>query len=200
MKEVLFTEGMTTEKQLNVLENACRDVRHIKGEVIEIGCWEGKSTIRIANTLPTDKVLAVDTWKGNFNEDPNHETVVAAKKRDVYSRFRENIQAGTKGNVIPIKMDCHEFENMYKSERLKESGRFDDIKFLYIDACHDYKSVITTIRNLLPHMIKGGIMCGDDFLSAHMGRDDLDGGVERAVRESLPGMFAWEGNFWITRI
>ena len=190
MKEVLFTEGMTTEKQLNVLENACRDVRHIKGEVIEIGCWEGKSTIRIANTLPTDKVLAVDTWKGNFNEDPNHETVVAAKKRDVYSRFRENIQAGTKGNVIPIRMDCHDFENMW----------FGDIKFLHIDACHDYKSVITTIRNLLPHMIKGGIMCGDDFLSAHMGRDDLDGGVERAVRESLPGMFAWEGNFWITRI
>ena len=191
MKEVLFTEGMTTEKQLNVLENACRDVRHIKGEVIEIGCWEGKSTIRIANTLPTDKVLAVDTWEGNFNEDPNHETVVSVKERDVYSRFRENIQAGTKGNVIPIRMDCHDFENMW----------FGDIKFLHIDACHDYKSVITTIRNLLPYMIEGGIMCGDDFQSAHMGRDDLNGGVERAVRESFSSSgFGWEDNFWITRI
>ena len=59
---------------------------------------------------------------------------------------------GTKGNVIPIRMDCHDF-----------SMWFGDIKFLHIDACHDYKSVITTIRNLLPYMIEGGIMCGDDF-------------------------------------
>ena len=43
----------------------------------------------------------------------------------------------TKGNVIPIRMDCHDFENMW----------FGDIKFLHIDACHDYKSVITTISS-----------------------------------------------------
>ena len=44
-------------------------------------------------------------------------------------------------------------------------------------------------------MIEGGIMCGDDFQS-HMGRDDLNGGVETYFSSSG---FGW-GQFWITRI
>ena len=35
-------------------------------------------------------------------------------------------------------------------------------------------------------MVNGGIICGDDFLSANINRTDLHGGVERAVRELLP--------------
>ena len=35
-------------------------------------------------------------------------------------------------------------------------------------------------------MVKGGIMCGDDFVGASIYRVDLHGGVERAVRELLP--------------
>src|SRR5205814_6573412 len=39
------------------------------------------------------------------------------------------------------------------------------------------------------------IICGDDLETAHAGREDLQGGVERAVRELLPG-FAAIDNFW----
>ena len=40
-----------------------------------------------------------------------------------------------------------------------------------------------------------GVLCGDDFLSAHARRADLDGGVERAVRKLLPKFKAVQ-NFW----
>jgi hypothetical protein len=44
-------------------------------------------------------------------------------------------------------------------------------------------------------MVKGGVICGDDLLTAHIGRHDLHGGVERAVRELLPN-FKSIDNLW----
>ena len=35
-------------------------------------------------------------------------------------------------------------------------------------------------------MVKGGIICGDDYQTASIYRHDLHGGVERAVKEALP--------------
>ena len=44
-------------------------------------------------------------------------------------------------------------------------------------------------------MVKGGIICGDDFLNANINSADLHGGVERAVRELLPN-FKNIDNLW----
>lgn len=35
-------------------------------------------------------------------------------------------------------------------------------------------------------MVKGEIICGDDYLNSSINRHDLHGGVERAVKEALP--------------
>jgi hypothetical protein len=48
---------------------------------------------------------------------------------------------------------------------------------------------------LIPNLIRGGILCGDDYMTAHKGRKDLDGGVERAVNEMLQGVNV-VGNLW----
>jgi hypothetical protein len=52
-----------------------------------------------------------------------------------------------------------------------------------------------TIEMLLPRLTEGAILCGDDIASAHRGRLDLEGGVERAVMELLPG-YIKDKNFW----
>jgi hypothetical protein len=44
-------------------------------------------------------------------------------------------------------------------------------------------------------IVKNGIICGDDFINAHAGREDLQGGVERAVKETLQG-YKTIGNLW----
>ena len=84
----------------------------------------------------------------------------------------------TKQNYTVIKQDCLEWLKEYDGQ----------VKFCHIDASHDYESIHSTISLLLPKLVKGGILCGDDFCSANADRDDLHGGVERAVRELLPNV------------
>jgi hypothetical protein len=82
----------------------------------------------------------------------------------------------TQKNYRVVKKDCIEWLKTWDNP----------IKFIHIDASHEYESVFETIKLALPHMVKGGIICGDDYQSANASRTDLHGGVERAVRELLP--------------
>lgn len=91
----------------------------------------------------------------------------------------------TKGNYEIIKKDCLEWLKTFNQS----------IKFIHIDASHDFDSVFNTIQLVLPLMVKGGIICGDDFINASQDRIDLKGGVENAVRTSLP-TFKNIGNLW----
>ena len=71
----------------------------------------------------------------------------------------------------------------------------EPIKFCHINFNHDYYSVKDTIDQVKPLMVDGGIICGDNFTSANAGRTDLHGGVERAVRETMPG-FVFSNYIW----
>ena len=82
----------------------------------------------------------------------------------------------TKQNYTVVKEDCLKWLKTLEG----------NIKFIHIDASHEYESVIETINLVLPKMVKGGIICGDDYQSANINRHDLHGEVERAVREALP--------------
>jgi hypothetical protein len=180
-----FNEDWYSETQLRLLGKVCRKIRGLHGAVVEIGCWEGRSTATLANCCFPDTVLAVDTWAGNICEGPQHPSVIAAAERNVFATFTSNIRAFTKGNVEPFIMDSNQFLSRLKAP----------VKFCHIDASHDYESVAKEIQAVLQLLVPGGILCGDDFMTAHKGRADLKGGVERAVRELLPS-FHSSGNFW----
>jgi hypothetical protein len=152
---------------------------------MEIGSWEGRSTIHLARLLHPRILLAVDTWDGSYAEGPNHVTVVEAKRRDVFGTFCSNLLAAGVGNVVPIRMNCFRFLEVFKGL----------VSFCHVDAAHDYDSVKRTLEALKQRMTSGAVFCGDDFMTAHAGRVDLDGGVERAVRETLEYPVQY-GNVW----
>ena len=183
-----FHENWYADDQVLRICDLLNEVRSLRGALIEIGSWEGKSTIGLAHAAYPEPLLAVDTWQGSSDENPEHGSVHLACQRDVYGQFLTNIQLLTKGNVRPIRADCHEFLMSWKGP----------IKFAHVDASNDYSSVKRTLEVLLPWMVSGGVLCGDDFLAASASRADLDGGVERAVRETLPG---WQSihNLWLWR-
>jgi hypothetical protein len=185
---MIITEGWYSDEQIEQLSKVAVSVKSLQGLFIELGCWEGKSTVTIANTIYPVTLHAVDTWLGNINEDPKHVTVKILKKRDVYATFRQNMQTDTKGNVGIHKMDCFDYLRSVTGP----------IAFCHIDASHNFEDVHHTIALCLPHMVEGGVLCGDDYVSAHKGRKDLNGGVERAVIELLPGHCV-TGNFWSWR-
>jgi len=184
-----FHENWYPTKQLIELKSLIPLVRELEGDCIEIGCWEGRSAHTLANELYPDTLICNDTWKGNVVESKlqGSENISEriAKTRDVFAVFKNNMDVLTKGNYTVVREDCLEW--------LKTIER--PVKFCHIDASHDYKSVFDTIQLLLPHVVKGGILCGDDFENACMSRHDLQGGVERAVREALPN-FKQKGNLW----
>jgi predicted O-methyltransferase YrrM len=182
-------EGQISDWQIERLKEIAALVEGIPGVIIEIGCWKGKSTAAIANVVHPETLHAVDTWMGNIDEGKVtgkiHPTVKEAQRIDIFKIFQENMATHTQGNVVPHKQDCFEYL----------AGLEDDVKFCHIDASHDYVSVKHTLEMLLPKMVEGGILVGDDFQSANMHRKDLEGGVEKAVRECLPG-FRSKRNYW----
>jgi len=176
----MFNENWYPEKQIYDLVTLVKQVKDISGSIIEIGCWEGKSTINLANNCFPETLICNDTWLGNVQESAvtgiTHETEVILKERDVYNIFINNMNFNTNRNYKIVKEDCIEWLKRFEGS----------IKFIHIDASHEYKSVFDTIQLVLPKLVKGGIICGDDYCSANMNRHDLQGGVQRAVIESLP--------------
>lgn len=176
----MFNENWYSDYQLDNLCDLLTKIKDLDGKIIEIGCWEGKSTIKLANKCFPEILICNDTWLGNIQESITtgitHVTEEILKKRDVYSTFINNMDNYTQKNYIIVKEDCIEWLKNYDGL----------IKFIHIDASHEYESVFETIKLVLPKMVKGGIICGDDYLTANINRHDLHGGVERAVKEALP--------------
>jgi hypothetical protein len=185
----MFNDNWYSNDQLHNLEALAKQVKGKEGTIIEIGCWEGKSTVALAKTFYPEVLVCNDTWLGNIQESiitgKPHVTELILKERDVYTIFQDNMSMLTEGNYTVVKRDCIAWLKEYHQP----------IKFIHIDASHDYESVHETLTLVLPHMVKGGILCGDDFLTANMHVKELHGGVERAVRELLPN-FKSIGNLW----
>jgi predicted O-methyltransferase YrrM len=185
----MFNDDWYSEEQCKNLSSLVKRITSLNGSIIENGCWEGKSTICIANACYPEILICNDTWLGNVAEGQasgiKHITQVILETRDVYKIFLENMNNNTNKNFTIVKEDCISWLKTFN----------DSIKFIHIDASHDYESVSETIRLVLPNMVNGGIICGDDFINANIGRTDLNGGVEKAVRELLPG-FQTNGNLW----
>jgi hypothetical protein len=120
------------------------------GDVVEVGCWEGRSTVALARAVFPADVIAVDTWEGSPGEESFD--LAHTDGRDVYATFLHNVGELTAGNVQPFQMSWEEFFTNVPGP----------IRFLHIDAEHTYDQVTGNIRAALPHMVDGAIMCGDD--------------------------------------
>lgn len=184
-----FTEDWYSDEQLEHLTDLLRQTldNGVKGMVVEIGCWEGRSTVALAKTAQPYEVTlhAVDWWLGNLDEGVNHASVVGARERDVYRAFLENIEPYPNVNVY-----IQDGED-YLADLIGKR-----IAFIHLDAGHTFKATNKLIRLAEPLLSPGAIICGDDYLNAHAGRHDLGGGVERAVRENFGTQFQTFGNLW----
>ena len=158
-------------------------------KLVALGCWEGLLTKSIANAVKPQILTCVDSWKGYLEESKctgiEHPTVVTAKARDVFASFVHNMQHETEGNFMI------EREMTIKwVEELK-----DPLGFICIDCSHDYDTMVYVLRHVMPLVQPNGIICGGAIGAANATRKDLNGGVERAVKEVLP-WYLTEGECW----
>jgi predicted O-methyltransferase YrrM len=180
-KYMKFTAETATLRHLADLQDLYLQTGDIIGDVVEFGSFEGRSSLALAEVVFPGVLHCVDTWNGGidgFGHDAS-----------AYNRFLENMAEGDAVFEDHV-MDMFDF---------CEKARAESYKFIYLDASHDYESVKRGIAACLPLLVKGGILAGDDFLTASRERTDLHGGVQRAVEEAFES-FEVKGNlWWITR-
>lgn len=173
-----FTEdwfGLASQRALAALGESVADVG---GLIVEIGSWQGRSTIALANAIHPRDVQAVDTWAGS----PGEISEQLAGKRDIFASFTANIAYYTKGNVTPHRMGWREY--------VPTIG--EPVALVFIDAEHTYREVFDAVTAVLPLMAEGGVLCGDD---AH----------HPPIREALEDLFGLDtlefaATLWIKRV
>lgn len=161
----------------NVVKGLCECVVRSEARTcVEVGSYIGTgSTAILAGLMAArhGRLFCVD----HFSLD-----LMKLQNLDVpqYQQFTANIQAMGFGQVVvPL---------VGRSVEVAESF-FDVADLIYIDAGHEQKQVESDLRAWLPHLRKGGIICGDD--AAHLFKE----GVVAAI-QSVFGTFQQRGRFW----
>jgi predicted O-methyltransferase YrrM len=119
-------------------------------KIVEIGSYEGKSTISLALGAGTKvQVIAIDPHTGDISE------ALAGKVIDTYERFLGNISAAGVGHKIkPMKMTSVEAAAGYSD---------GPIGMLFIDGWHSTQAVLEDIDCWLPFMHPDGVVVFDDW-------------------------------------
>ena len=113
--------------------------------VVEIGCWQGRSTHALASACQ-GTVYALDHWQGSEG-DMSKELI---KAEDIYPIFLENTKSLS--NIKVIKADANESVKQFEDA---------SIDMVFIDGGHLYADVAKDIKAWLPKTKK--LICGHDY-------------------------------------
>lgn len=144
------------------------------GDIIEIGSWQGRSTIALAQACSdakNGKVHAIDNFEGNSGTEKQY-VINSEDLSDLKENFLLNIdRAGLSKFVKLYSMSSSEAADIV-------SKTVDSIRMIYIDGEHTYDAVKQDLDCYAPLLSKGGIIAFDDYSP----RFD---GVKRAIDEHL---------------
>lgn len=152
---------------------------------VEVGVWKGMSAcfmaVEIINSGKKIKFDCVDTWE--FVES-SHE-IGRESFHNLFEIFLENIEPVK--DLINIKRGISwEISDFYENETLD---------FVFIDAGHDYYSVMKDLQGWFPKVKQNGVIAGHDYHYAE-GRD-AHCGVYPAVNDFFGSSIKQMGACWI---
>jgi hypothetical protein len=113
---------------------------------LEIGSFEGRSTVFISELKNTKSITAIDTWEGS----DEHSGISFSK---VFENFKNNIISTHKSNIIFFKESSDSF--------FKKNKKTYNI--IYIDGSHEYSQVKKDFSNSFNCLEKNGYLICDDF-------------------------------------
>ena len=122
---------------------------------LEIGSFEGRSTVFISELENIKSVMVVDTFEGSDEYDKDgmlkHSNI---SFETVYANFKTNLNLVNKKNINFLKDTSDNFF-------LNNKSKFN---LIYIDGSHHYENVKQDFINAFNSIEKNGIMIFDDFL------------------------------------
>ena len=169
----MFDEEWFSLASQTALAALARSTDELAGDVVEVGSWQGRSTCALARAVHPAVVHAVDTWEGS----PGEVSAALAVGRDVFAEWSHNVATLTAGNVQAHRMGWREY---FEANRAP-------VRFCFIDATHTYREVRDNLEAVMPLMVAGGVVCGDDAHHPPVMQAVIDvlGGSTIEVRASL---------------
>lgn len=131
-----------------------------KGVIVEVGSFQGKSTIFLGKgsiSASQTKVYAIDPHIGEMHKG-------VYDYQPTWEKFYSNINKYEVENIVfPIRKTS------------EEAGKYFDepIELIFIDGLHDYESVKRDFEIWFPKVIPGGIMAFHDTCNSHSGSRDV---------------------------
>ena len=139
-REVEDIGGWMSEEDCRVLFD---EASRVRGMIVEIGSYKGKSTKTLALASPESWIIAIDPYPKNYYEETDMEKV------------KKEFLSNTKGLNITL---------IQKFSATVGKAWEDKIDLLHIDGNHSYRSVKGDIELFVPHVKKGGVVLFHDYL------------------------------------
>ena len=135
--------GWLSQDEGNFLTEKALATEHLKGKIVEIGSFCGKSTIYLAQGK--GKVYAVDPHLGFVEEGLQFD--------NTYKAFKTNIEkADVTEKIVPIRKTSRDAVREWKKP----------IRLLFIDALHDEKNALFDFTKWEKFVIEGGVIAIHD--------------------------------------
>lgn len=123
-----------------------------KGSGVEIGVLRGDFSRTILQKWNGEKLYLIDSWAHNGNIDLNngdHNTQL----NNLAETFKNIYEFNDRACIIRA--------SSLEGSKLIKDGSLD---FVYLDAGHDYKSVMDDLLAWWPKIKEGGMLLGDDYI------------------------------------
>lgn len=129
---------------------------------LELGAYEGRSTVwTVKNLMADDSVMvSVDTWAGGEEHQAAKDDMAEVEARFDRNMERLKIECPSR-NVYKIKRTTTEFLAETQYDNKADPWPFD---FVYLDASHKAKDVLTDACMVWPLVKEGGLLVFDDYL------------------------------------
>ncbi len=125
---------------------------------LEIGARYGDSTKFIIDNFNVDKTYIIDPYESYDDYKSYGFNDIIKNSEDLY--FGSIKEKFSSYNVEFIR----EYSNSLNAINKIEDNSID---LCFIDGNHEYQYVYDDIKNYLPKIKKGGIICGDDYFMRH---------------------------------
>ncbi len=154
--------------------------------LVEVGVWKGHSISFLANQMKElgydCDIYGVDLWDETYKWEGNDQLRSQVPYLyDIYNEIKK--QNGVYDMITDLKGMSWDMSNNF------EDGTVD---FVFIDADHEYDSVVKDIKSWLPKMKKGGIISGHDY--------DNPCGVKEAVNDLIEDFKISSDGVWFKEI
>ena len=125
--------------------------------ILEIGAYEGRSTVWMAEHLLADggEIVVVDHWRGSATHDPAEMPAVEARFDANLEQLRRRVPAA---RLVKVKAPSAQ-----ALPRLLADGRAGSFDFVYVDGSHEAPDVLTDAVLAYPLLRTGGLVAFDDY-------------------------------------